>query len=173
MEGMMTEQPSYQSMLRALGSYLDEEPNCRISIVEVPDGFLVRMQRTVYKLEPLVEHFKRDTLVKRVDQFTRTRQSTSVRQRHQGIWAQFPNGHQDFMRALGYEFDGSQARNIVVDELEDGVNLTYTQPTAEEGWETRTVFLSIEAIETILNEAFNRRRRPGATVEEPPSGLEI
>lgn len=173
MEGSTTEQPSYQSMLRTLGSYLDEEPNCRISIVEVPDGFLVRMQRTVYKLEPRVEHFKRDTLVQRVDQFIRTQQSTGVRQRHQGIWAQFPNGHQDFLRALGYEFDGSQARNIVVDELEDGVNLTYTQPAAEGGWDTRAVFLSIEAIETILNEAFNRRRRAGAAIEEAPGGREI
>lgn len=171
MDEVTTEGPSYQSLLRALGRYLDEEPNCRLSIVEVPDGFLVRMQRTVYKLEPQVEHFKRDTLARQVDQFTRAQQPTGARQRHQGIWARFPNGHQDFMRALGYELDGSRARNIVVDELEDGLNLAYTQPSAQGGWETRTVFLSVEGIETVLNEAFKRRGRSGPEVEEPPASL--
>lgn len=168
MDGAAVERPSYQSMLRALGSYLDEEPSCRISVVEVPDGFLVRMQRTVYKLEPRVEHFKRDTLTRYVDQFVRTQQPTGVRQRHQGIWAHFPNGHQDFLRALGYELDGSSARNIVIDELEDGLSLTYTQPAPEGGWETRAAYLSLGDIETVLNDAFNRRRNTGAGVEEAP-----
>lgn len=173
MEGATTEGPGYQSMLRALGSYLDEEPSCRISVVEVPDGFLVRMQRTVYKLEPRVELFKRDTLTQHIDQFVRAQLPSGVRQRHQGIWAQFPNGHQDFMRALGYELEGSGARDIVLDELEDGLSLTYTQPAPEGGWEIRSVFLDTDGIEAVLNEAFNRRRHNGLGVEEAPRLLEL
>lgn len=159
---------SYQSVLRSIGSYLDEEPSCRISVVEVPDGFLVRMQRSLHKLEPHVEYFKRDTLAQHVDQFTRTNQTVGTRQYHQGVWSHFPNGHQDFMRALGYELDDAKARHIVLDELEEGVNLTYTAPSGA-GWETRVHFLSIDDVETILNEAFNRRHRSGTAPSEKTS----
>ena len=38
---------TYQWLLRALGAYLDQEPSCRISLTEVPDGFLVRLQRAL------------------------------------------------------------------------------------------------------------------------------
>src|SRR5690349_3979474 len=48
---------TYQWLLRALGAYLDEEPSCRISLAEVSDGFLVRLQRALHKLDPQVEHF--------------------------------------------------------------------------------------------------------------------
>jgi hypothetical protein len=152
---------SYQWMLRALGAYLDEEPSCRISLVEVPDGFLVRMQRALHKLEPKVEHFKRATLRQQLDAQMRSRQVPTTRQHHQGIWQHFPNGHQDFLRALGFELDESNARNIVIDEVQDGIVLTYTHPTPAGSWETRMITLGLNEIETILNEAFNRRRKPG------------
>ena len=57
-----SQENTYQWLLRALGAYLDEEPSCRISLAEVSDGFLVRLQRALHKLDPQVEHFKRDTL---------------------------------------------------------------------------------------------------------------
>jgi hypothetical protein len=152
----------YQWMLRALGAYLDEEPSCRISLTEVPDGFIVRLQRALHKLEPQVLHFKRDSLKEQLEQLIASKRHTGQRAHHQGIWSHFPNGHQDFLRALGFELDEASARNIFLDELEDGFVVTYTCP-AEKGseeWTKKLVILGIEEIESILNAAFERRKKP-------------
>ena len=155
---------TYQWMLRALGAFLDEEPACRLSLAEVPDGFIVRMQRALHKLEPIVLHFKRDTLMEQLQQIMQDRKPGYMRAPHQGIWSRFPNGHQDFLRALGYELDDAKASGILIDELEDSIVLTYSyQDSADGQWHKRVVVLGIAEIEEILNAAFERRRKPAAT----------
>jgi hypothetical protein len=168
MNSSRSQEDTYQWLLRALGAYLDEEPSCRISLAEVSDGFLVRLQRALHKLDPQVEHFKRDTLHEQIDKLASSRK-TPARARHQGVWASFPNGHQDFFRALGYELDQANARGILVDELEDGVVVTYSYPDTSQGskWKKRMVVLGVGEIEAILNAAFERRKKPGVP-ENPP-----
>lgn len=153
---------TYQWMLRALGAFLDEEPSCRISLTEVPDGFLIRLQRALHKLEPEVFHFKRETLKEQLDQLMRERRTTRTMNRHQGVWSRFPNGHQDFLRALGFELDEANAHSIFIDELEDGFVITYTCPDSESrtGWTKKMVELHLPEIEAILNAAFERRSKP-------------
>ena len=160
---------TYQWLLRALGAYLDEEPSCRISLAEVSDGFLVRLQRALHKLDPQVEHFRRDSLQEQLTRL-RTERKQGTRARHQGVWSSFPNGHQDFFRALGYELDQAQARGILIDELEDGVVVTYSYPDTAMGskWKKRMVVLGITEIEAILNAAFDRRKKPGVPSEDSP-----
>ena len=151
---------TYQWMLRALGAFLDEEPSCRISMAEVPDGFLVRMQRALHKLEPKVLHFKRETLIEQLDHLMQQRKPSVAHAHHQGIWTHFPNGHQDFMRALGYELDQAGAFGILMDELEDGMVVTYSYPDSESGsWRKRIVLLGLTEIEELLNAAFERRKK--------------
>jgi hypothetical protein len=154
---------TYQWLLRAVGSYLDEEPSCRISIAEVSDGFIVRIQRALHKMDPQVEHFKRETLEEQLEKLFATRKPTK-QAHHQGIWANFPNGHADFFRALGYELDQAKASNIVLDELEDGLVLTYTYPVDDNAtqWQKRMVRLGLDEIEAILNAAFERRKKAQA-----------
>jgi hypothetical protein len=154
---------TYQWLLRAVGSYLDEEPSCRISLAEVSDGFIVRIQRALHKMEPQVEHFKRENLEEQLERLFSSRKPTK-QAHHQGIWANFPNGHADFFRALGYELDQAKASNIVLDELEDGLVLTYTFPVNEDGsqWQKRLVRLGLDEIEAILNAAFERRKKATA-----------
>jgi hypothetical protein len=150
---------TYQWLLRALGAYLDEEPSCRISLAEVSDGFLVRLQRALHKLDPQVEYFKRETLVEQLHNLMGRGRGSNRPARHQGVWSKFPNGHQDFFRALGYELDQSSARGILIEELEDGIVVTYSYPDEENGsqWRKRMVVLGVEEIEAILNAAFERR----------------
>lgn len=148
---------TYQWLLRGLGAYLDEQPSCRISLAEIPDGFLVRLQRALHKLEPEIVKFDHDSLREQLEQLFETKKHTG-RVRHQGIWANFPNGHADFFRALGYELDQEKARNVLIDELEDGIVVTYTHPE-DNGWGKRLVFLTVDDIEKILNAAFERRQR--------------
>lgn len=146
-------------MLRAVGAFLDEEPSCRITMAEVPDGFIVRLQRALHKLEPQIHHFKRETLLEQLDQLMRQRKAMGTRPHHQGVWSYFPNGHQDFLRALGYELDESKARGVLIDELEDGIIVTYRYPEAEGStWRKRVVVLGMKDIEEILNTAFDRRK---------------
>jgi hypothetical protein len=153
---------TYQWLLRALGAYLDRAPSCRISLAEVPDGFIVRLQRTLHKLEPEVDHFGRETLVQQLQDLSRRQDTRQPRAHHQGVWAGFPNGHQDFFRALGYELDEAKARGIMVDELEDGVAVSYNYPDPDNNaaWKKRMVILGVEQIEEILNTAFARRGKP-------------
>lgn len=151
---------TYQWLLRSLGAYLDEEPTCRISLAEISDGFLVRLQRSLHKLEPEFDHFKRETLVEQMQALMSRGHGGHAR--HQGVWSRFPNGHQDFFRALGYELDVSRARGILIDELDDGLVLTYSYPDASDPtvWNKRMVVLGVEEIETLLNTAFERRGKP-------------
>jgi hypothetical protein len=162
MSAEVGEKQLYQWMLRALGAYLDEEPSCRISLTEVPDGFLVRLQRALHRLEPQVLEFKRETLKEQVDQLMQGKKQSIARAHHQGVWSHFPNGHQDFLRALGYELDQAVAHSIFIDELEDGFVVTYSCPEGSENgkWTKKMVMLGLEDIETILNAAFERRKRP-------------
>jgi hypothetical protein len=152
---------TYQWLLRALGAYLDEQPSCRITLAEVSDGFVVRLQRSLHKLEPQVIHVKRRTLEEQLAHLGQ-RRSVAGHARHQGIWSKFPNGHQDFFRALGYELDQAGASSILIDELEDGVSVSYSHPEPANGtvWKKKHVVLGMDAIEEILNEAYKRRNRP-------------
>lgn len=148
---------TYQWLLRALGAYLDDQPTCRITLTEMSEGFLVRLQRTVSKIDPTVVLLRREHLVDQIHALLdKSRPATGVR--HPGVWQNFPNGHQDFFRALGFEFDEAQARGILIDELEDGLVLTYSFRDPESGaWRKRMALLGVEDIEAILNAAFERR----------------
>lgn len=161
---------SYQWLLRSLGAYLDEEPSCRISLTEVSDGFTVRLQRSLHKLEPQVEHFKRETLVEQLQELFQRQTKPVGHARHQGVWSAFPNGHQDFFRALGFELDEASAQGILVDELEDGVVITYSYPDPHDAsaWKKRMVVLGTSEIEAILNAAFERRKKPSPLSDDTP-----
>lgn len=148
---------TYQWLLRALGAYLDEQPSCRITLTETNEGFLVRLQRAVTKIDPLVVVLKRENLVQQISSLL-DRPKPVTRVRHQGIWQNFPNGHQDFFRALGFELDEAHAVGILIDELEDGLVVSYSYPDPTSGaWRKRMVVLGMEEIEAILNAAFERR----------------
>ena len=153
---------TYQWMLRAVGAYLDQEPSCRITVTETPDGFLVRLQRALHKLEPEVLHFDRDALKEHLELLRRERRPMATSARHQGVWSNFPNSHQDFFRALGFELDEANAHSVFIDELEDGFVVTYTCPESPGSttWTKKMVVLGVQEIETILNTAFERRRKP-------------
>lgn len=147
---------TYQWRLRALGSYLDSEPSYRVCLVEIPDGFLVRLQRGLYKFEVQDIRFDHDKLREQLDALFQRHKWTASAHRG-GIWQAFPNGHADFFRALGYELDQESARDVLIEELDDGMLVLYSKP-ADGGWQRRMVNLSVADVEKILNAAFERRR---------------
>src|SRR5947209_7844131 len=106
---------SYQRMLRAIGSFLDQERPDEFTVLEVPDGFSVVMGRGKgdSKLEEV--HFTRATLADKAEQLMRGRRP-SLRER-QNNWGLSPSGYEDFLRALGFELDDSQAYGILIDDM--------------------------------------------------------
>jgi hypothetical protein len=156
---------TYQWLFRALGAYLDGEPSSRITLAETPEGFVVRFQAVGTAGEPVVVQLRRDALVGQIHALPRSTKSTA-RTRHQGIWWNFPNGHQDFFRALGFELDEARARDVLLDELEDQLILTYSYPDPGAGTrQKRMIILGIPDIEAILNAAFERRGTLSAPAE--------
>ena len=113
-------------MLRAIGAFLDAQPSYHLAVAEVPDGFLVRMHRSPHIPEPQVLHVNRTALVEQLRAKKHRKRALQP-----GLWSRFPNGHQDFLRALGYELDQASARAMLLEELEDGIVLTYSYPEPE------------------------------------------
>jgi hypothetical protein len=147
---------TYQSMLRAIGAFLDTQPSYYLAVAEVPDGFLVRTHRSAHAPVPTVLHLTRTALGEQLEQLRASKPHQRVVQPR--LWSRFPNGHQDFLRALGYELDEASARVILLEELEDGIVLTYCSPQPETGVvRKRLVVLGLPEIEAILNAAFERR----------------
>ena len=153
---------SYQRLLRAVGAYLDKQPTCRISMVELPDGFVVRVHRSMHEVETHDIRFDQQTLTQQLEQMEdgRTREDLlpHVKVRHQGIWKKLPTGHQDVLRALGYELDQENARQVTIDELEDGMILTFRSPDTPDGASRKYIaVLDLNGLERVVNRAFKRR----------------
>jgi hypothetical protein len=162
------QQLTYQQLFRAVGAYLDRMPSCRITLAELSDGFLIRLHHRLHASETQTMHLQRGTLGQLIAHLETLAgdlaRETVPAHKPQGLWAMLPNAHQDVFRALGYELDEAGARNVLIDELEEGMLLIYTYPESHEeaSWSKRVVVLGLDELETILNTAFERRRR-----EEP------
>jgi len=120
----------YQRALRVIGRHLDAEPAYHVSILEVADGFTVRSHPARHRTDGRIVHFKWDRLQDLVIFHSAGRDCARRRHRHQGIWANFPSGHEDFFRALGYTLDQGEASFLSVDEVPEGVAVSYMRPVS-------------------------------------------
>jgi hypothetical protein len=112
-------------------------------------------------MEPQLFHFNRDTLTEQLEELMRQRKTSPTRVHHPGIWSKLPNGHQDFFRALGFELDAAAAHAILIEELEEGLVLSYSCLDPDTGdRRKRMLLLGLPEMEEILNAAFERRKKP-------------
>jgi hypothetical protein len=150
---------SYQRLLRALGGYLDHEPAGRFKVIEVIDGFTLIIERGTGKPQIQQVHFERNTLAEQAEQLVRGRRVFTRASNHS--WPLCRTGHQDFLRALGYELDDSEAREVAMDEFETGLLVTYSylDPTQGYSWRKHRVTLSGNDMEEIINTARNRKSK--------------
>jgi hypothetical protein len=157
------EQPEtlpYEHALRAIGRHLDAEPAYNVSILEVDDGFTVRYQPTQYRFEGRTVHFGHDRL-RDLLVFQSAGRGTGPRHdRHRQMWTKFPDGHEEFLRALGFLLDHEGAQCLTLDELAEEVRVTYvcadsTNPVRAE---KRDVVLREPDIRMLVETARTRRR---------------
>ena len=125
------DQKNYQHALRVIGQYLDREPCYRISITEEPDGFAVRSHLTPRRADERLSHFDW-TRLGDLDVWNTAKRNMEKRPtRHQGLWDNFPAGHEVTLRKLGQALDEASASNVIVTETQDGVDVSYTGPDGQ------------------------------------------
>lgn len=155
------EQPGrlpYESALRVIGRHLDAEPAYHLSVLEVPEGFTVRSYPVHHKTPGRVVQFQWDKLRNLSVFHTAGRDISGRRQRHRGMWANVPSGHENFFRALGFVLDVEHAHSVSIDEVPEGVAVSYMRPTSVGAYEKcRRVHQRAE-IEEMLRAAIKRRR---------------
>jgi hypothetical protein len=158
-EPQPTEKVAYQGVLRALGAYLDQESMSRFRLIEVPDGFTLVLEAGGAEPHLREVHFSTASLLEQGEQLARGRKMFGGK--YQERWSLASTGHQDFLRALGNELDRYQAHDILIDELEDGLLVTYTYVDPSKGYQfrKRLSVLHAQEIEAILQSAHGRRHR--------------
>jgi hypothetical protein len=159
MTSQVSQELSYQRLLRALGGYLDSEPPDRFRLMEVLDGFTLILEHGRMKPTLQLVHFERSVLAEQAEQLVRGRRVFSKGSTSK--WEFCHSGYQDFLRALGYELDDSEAREISIDEIDDGLLVTYSylDPTQGYSWRKQLNTLRLADIGEILKAAKNRKHR--------------
>ena len=159
MEEGQTERVEYEPALRVIGRHLDAEPAYHISVLEVADGFTVRSHPSRHRSDGRTVHFTWDRLRDLSIFQTAGRGCRRRPRRHSGMWANFPNGHEDFFRALGHDLDESGASSLSVDEMPEGVAVSYMRPNQDDPlyFDKYHQVMRKEDIERMLQVAQERR----------------
>ncbi len=153
---------NYHSMLRALGAWLDEEDPPRFTVLETTEGFDAILDQGATEQKPEHVRFSYEALTER------EKRLRSVRKHMRGpggarhhSWKLADAGRQDLLRALGFELDDAEATNIIVDELDDQLLLTYSYVDPTEGylWRKRLIPLGRAEMERIVEVARERRKK--------------
>jgi hypothetical protein len=149
----------YERALRVIGKHLDVEPAYHASVLEVPEGFTVRSQPVRHRTQDRIAQFDWSRLASLAVLHSAARQLSPRRQVHSGMWRHFPSGHEDFFRALGFTLDQEQARNISIDELPDGVCVSYMKPAGHEAlfFEKCHRLYGPDEVDAMLRDAQRRR----------------
>ena len=153
------ERLTYEQALRVIGRHLDAEPAHDISVTEVADGFTVRSHPSRERSDARTVCFTRDRLRDLVIFQASGRGSPRKHHRHQGIWTNFPHGHEDFFRALGHTLDRERASGVAVEEQPDGIAVSYVAADPENPPHTRNVreVMRESEIRNLLSAAQRRR----------------
>ncbi len=148
---------AYQWMLRAIGAYLDERAAGDVCVIETPEGFALRFAGEEAEVPLDLVRFDYDAMATYNKLLERRRQEQA---RSRGLAEDQNHQYQDLFRALGWELDDSDARNVLITEVEDGLLLTFLalRPDSGSQWEKRSANLDETAMQAILRDARSRRR---------------
>lgn len=155
---------SYQRMLRTVGAYMDEYSASELSLLETRDGFALRTGGNGAGSNLL--EFAYEDLVDRTSLLTRRRgrgamAAAKPRRLHSGHRS-LDAMYQDLLRALGWELDNSSAYNVLLEEVDNSLFVTYISLSGatDAAWKKRSAKLGIEELEIMLRDAHSRRLPP-------------
>lgn len=150
----------YEHALRVIGHHLDAEPAYHTSILEVPEGFTVRSHRVRHRSEGQVRQFSWERLRDIEIVNTAARRLGRRSQRHRGLSVHLPSDHEDCFRAIGYTLDSVGASSVSIDEVPDGIAVSYVRSRDDDptSFEKCHRILQPHEIASLLREATSRRR---------------
>lgn len=157
---------SYQRVLRTIGAYLDEYAASHVSMIETKDGFAVRTDRPGNGTVSDAVEFAFEDLVNRNALLTRRRgrgAMAAARPQHLFSGVQSLDAmYQDLFRALGWELDHSSAYNVLIEEVNSKLLVSYIvlNSPSDPVWIKRSATLGVPELETMLKEAHARREPP-------------
>lgn len=159
MTGPMSGDRNYEHALRVIGRHLDSETGFHAGIEEVEGGFTVHFQPI--QGEERTSDFAWDRLDDLLIFNSAGRGIGAKRKRNAGLWAEIQGGREDIFRALGHMLDEDQATRVTVDELDDGLAVSYLRPASGNGGgsEERQAVLTIEQLRDIQATAQARRNK--------------
>jgi hypothetical protein len=157
-DGAPAPRVSYQVALRSLGAYLDERNVTRLNVLESNTGFAVRYQPQPEQPETEFVHLSYHDLLSlngQLEQKRRRRAFSFAKQENE------KNTYENILRALGYELDAVEAYSLLIDEINEGMLITYQYFRPNEGFNARKrmVILGADAVRTVLEDAEARRER--------------
>jgi hypothetical protein len=150
---------SYENALRVIGRQLDTEPAYHLSIMEVEDGFTVRHWAALHQSEARTTHYTWERLRDLSVFQSAGRGCVRKHGRHQGLWATIPGGHQAYFRALGHQLDEENASSLTLDEVPEGVAVSYLRPDSDNPLRSHKyhVIMSENDVRALVAEAEMRR----------------
>lgn len=152
---------TYEASLRAVGAFFDNKSACRIHVLEAKEGFTVRYQKDEGSSEFFVEQLNHGDLISLGAIAERARRRPFSFRGGSKVKGDPHATYEDVLRALGHELDTAEAYSILLDELEDGLLVTYQYLKPSEGFNARKrmVILGAEAMQAVLEDAHDRRER--------------
>jgi hypothetical protein len=152
-EEMIRQRGSYEAALRIIGAYLETHNFLHASIVEGVDGFEIRHERSATDATLESRHVGYSELTTLDRELKKKRRPFGLGLRRGG------HRYEDTLRALGHELDAARAYSLLVDEVDDGFLVTYQflKPSQSFLVRKRMVFLDIDSVERVLDDAHDRR----------------
>ena len=148
----------YQWLFRAMGAALDEVRASSVSIIETGEGFVVRYRRTDQQPELAAASLSYAALLEQRAEL----ESRRVVPRRVRAWEQGEGAHshyQDMLRAMGSQLERIEAYSILVDEIDEGLIVTYQYLDARDNYLFRKakVMVRWDQVSQMLGEARSRR----------------
>lgn len=147
----------YQVALRAIGAYLDEIGASSFNVLEINDGFNLRYQTGSGAPQLSDKLFSRGQLESAESDSRKGRSLTP----HLHLKRDpEESGYQDFLRALGHELDKVAAYDILVEQVENEVLLTFVELDPAHGVAARKRMMIFGPKERkfILDHSYRRRK---------------
>jgi hypothetical protein len=154
---------SYTWALRALGAYLDEHGAHEVTVLETPDGVVATYCSKMGGDERALAEFSLDEMIAFRTELEHRRAAALARagKMTNAVPATpEPGRYQDVLRALGWELDDQRAYNILVQELDEEMLVTYDFLDPRDNYLPFKVMVRLgqQELEGMMTAAYRRRR---------------